>query len=375
MPVRTVQGKRPCKSPLKAPAPDSATAHKTLASQCENWFRDLPPNPNGHILSKQGALKAVMAAASHYAKELSRLKASQKSSKISQQLKDLALAAEKAADGIAKTNEHIQALNKLAEKLSADAIRRIGAVPSSILRILNEGENASAGLLNDRFDRAMARYGAAEISDNDRHVLQSEIFRSLLNMASSPFALLLDENQIPRLRSIEFVCRTAATLPGIANSTGGAKWSFQEFNLFPSHQLVEACMSILQASKLPQGNSKLGLLFDLAMAIRQSVEGPDADAVTRAIVDLQKRLTDRVSRLEGRVLYWVTGLLLEDLHNQPELDPGTTERLLELEIQKRQFNVMLSRKAVRRRVQSQKGTLVRIEFEPLAEIDESSPFR
>jgi len=56
------------------------TAQKALAAQCEKCLTNLPEAPTGVVLSKQGAIEAVLAAAAHFASEMSRWAGSRKSS-------------------------------------------------------------------------------------------------------------------------------------------------------------------------------------------------------------------------------------------------------------------------------------------------------
>jgi hypothetical protein len=374
MPVRPVQGKRSPKSALKAPPPEHVTAQKALAVQCEKWFENLPEVPTGVLLSKQGAIAAVKAAASHFALEMKRFNASQESSRVSLQLKDIADEAQKAALALAEANSHFQEINRRIGRLGVDAKKRISVVPSPTIRLLNDSESEYGGLLSNNFDDAIKIYGDATISDVDQDVLRSEILLWLDRDKEEPYITLKFDAEINRLVSLESVSRAAASLPRIANSKGGPKRAFQEFSLYPTYQLVEACMAILHASNLPPGNSKVGLLFDLATEIRQSVEGPDAEAITKAIGDLPKKTTDKVKRLAARVDYWSICLLIKDLRSLDPIDSDSFEELAELEDKGKSLHTLISWKAAPKRDKTGTTVCHILEREAFENIDASSPF-
>ena len=133
-------------------------------------------------------------------------------------------------------------------------------------------------------------------------------------------------------------------------------------------------MAILKSANLTFGNSKHGLLVELATAIRQSVEGTDADEVTSTIENLPIRTTDRVKRLDARVKYWKLCLLIDDLESLPKLDPKGRTKLNQLKEEKNEWRILVSIKATPTKLIRSTG---KVEFEigPWNDIDEESPFR
>jgi|GEM_PF-5537688 len=376
MGVRSDQGKRDVMGAIKASVKATQEDEENLTIECKKQFASLPTVPNGEVLSKQAAIRAVKSAASHYAKEKDRYEASPKSSKINTQLKEIAATAGKAAECMAKANEHLQELNKLLSKLGKDAIRRIEAVPTPILRILNESKSARRGLMLRPHKKALEVYGDAELSEIDLHSLRSELFRFLADKTKTDttYAQLQDEEQIARIESLKIVCNSAAVLEGVANPKGGPKRAFQEFSLFPSYQLVEACMAILKAGNLPEGNSRDGALLTLATAIRQSVDGYGADAVARAIEDLPLKTLEGLPALKGRIYYWSLILLINDIKSLPQPDSNLRLKLSKMEEEKKEWHARLSKNTLPTSDKRRQGDPVHFKYGPWRDIDDASPF-
>jgi len=366
-----VRGKRSDIGLAKATKADK----EHLTNVCNMCFAELPSSPNGEVLSQEGARKAVESAARHYYTEMLRYKASPKSSKINTDLKRVAAAAEKASACLIEANKQLKILNNLMNGLGEDAIRRVGSVPSPILRILNESKSVRGGLLKYSYKKAILTYGDAVLSEGDRHVLRSEIFRFLASKRKSAYAAVLDEEHISRIDSLKTVLAEAATQKGVGNPTGGPKRVFQEASLFPSYQLVEACLAILQASDIPPGTARKGALEELSTAIRMRVEGEHAPALTRAIEGLPNKTKGQAKRLKQRLDYWSMGLLLEDLKSIQHPDQQTSARIAELEAQRKIFHAVLCRSAVLKRVLLDGELKLVHKFEPLKDIDQESPFR
>ena len=370
MNTRAVRGKTP-RVKQSGPARED---HENLHNVCEQCFSLLPSIPNGEVLSKGGAIKAVQLARDHFSQEMKLRNASPSPKKAHEQLQRLAALAEKASICMSKANEHIKELNEELNNLEFDAIDRIGVVPSPTLRLLNESGSDWSGLLKLPYKKALEALVGGNLPDGDEDVLRSELFRFLASRLRRPYATVLDEEQIARINSLKAVCARAAISKGITIHGPGQREAFKAFRLYPSQQLVEACMAILKSANLTFGNSKHGLLVELATAIRQSVEGTDADEVTSTIENLPIRTTDRVKRLDARVKYWKLCLLIDDLESLPKLDPKGRTKLNQLKEEKNEWRILVSIKATPTKLIRSTG---KVEFEigPWNDIDEESPFR
>lgn len=366
-----VRGKRSVMGLAKASLADK----DHLVDVCKMCFAELPSSPNGEVLSRKGARKAVESATRHYSTELLRYNASPKSSLINTALKDVSAAAEKASACLIEANAQLKILNDLLNGLGEDSIRRVGSVPSPILQILDESKSAKSGLMHRRYKKAILALGGAELSEDDHHVLRSEIFCFFASKRKNAYAAVLDEELIPRINSLKTVFARAATREGVGNPKGGPKRTFQETGLFPSYQLVEACMAILQAARIPMGTARKGVLEELTTAIRMSVEGKDAPALTRAIEDLPAKTKGQAKRLKERLDYWSLGLLLQDLRSIPKPDVKTSAKMSELEARLEIFHALLCRDAVLKPIQRSGERGFAIEYGPLKDIDQESPFR
>jgi hypothetical protein len=134
-------------------------------------------------------------------------------------------------------------------------------------------------------------------------------------------------------------------------------------------------MAILQAARIPMGTARKGVLEELTTAIRMSVEGKDAPALTRAIEDLPAKTKGQAKRLKERLDYWSLGLLLQDLRSIPKPDVKTSAKISELEARLEIFHALLCRDAVLKPIQRSGERGFAIEYGPLKDIDQESPFR
>jgi len=83
--LRAKQGNQETNNRVITSATDAVEADDVLFAQCEKWFSGLPAEPNGIVLSKQGALRATHAAAAHFRKETARLACQKGNAKADQE--------------------------------------------------------------------------------------------------------------------------------------------------------------------------------------------------------------------------------------------------------------------------------------------------
>ena len=350
---------------------DPERLEKELRPECSEWFVSLPVVPDGETLSKDGATIAILSAAVHYARELAIYISATESSTINTQLRDMAKLAEAAKRNLIAANDILESINSKINNLEEDAIKRIEALYSQKFCLWNESIGPNFDIASMPFDKVINIYGDIFPTDLDRKISTSEILLYLSSKKHINYIELIEEHKIIKISALATILNKAASL---AAPKGGSKNAYLEFNLNPSYQLVEACMTILSAAKLECGSQRKGLLQVMTTKIRSIVD-PNCETYTTSYIStLPETDSDMTPLVKGRIHYWKLTLLFEDLKSRPDLDAQRQQCLSELEAAKQEWFVLLSRNARPMRVSRDKGTPVPFEWGPWRNIDEASPF-
>jgi len=315
---------------LPAPRGDKQDLEDILDTQ---FLKPLQEAPNGEVLSRSGVMMAAERAARFFLVELDRVQQSAMSSTVNHALKDAARSSERASKMMQKAYADLLHLKELDLDLSGSVLARIEAVPTTILRLVDEMVRPNGGLplLSQPFEDALEMIEKTGCTELDRTYLQGEVRQFFDFRGAFIHPELLSLKAIQRLEALSVVFNAAATLKGIANPSGGSKRIYHEFRMPPACLLVRECQAILSALNLSYGLSKGGILEELASGIRQFAEGGSAKGITGAIDDLPKAATMSDPPPEEWIRYRRLCLLIDDLKQLSHLGRGLKKKLETLE--------------------------------------------